>query len=297
MGALTRLAFGGACLVVVALEGIALAGLQGWRLGHGPAADSRALDATPVDEWALPAAQVQPPRPAVVALAPAVPQPPAVSAPVAPQPKEKYYAELRRRIHWVPTRLGDEVLSTPDIASRILLVKSAARRAGLEDVGLSFKDVYGLISAETSWVPRMGASKDGTPNLGIAQFEPATARLLGMRNPRDPVESVHVAAMHMKEAALWSQERIAGLRLDAAQRAERLREGVSIYYNLSSRGRSVWNGMNTRKLPRETQLHIYNARLGAQEAGLLEAGLHPAEDAGEGPMLVTASNGPGAQSR
>jgi hypothetical protein len=46
----------------------------------------------------------------------------------------------------------------------------------------------------------MGASKDGTPNLGIAQFEPATARALGMRNPNDAVEAVHVAALHMKDA-------------------------------------------------------------------------------------------------
>jgi hypothetical protein len=296
MGALARLAFGGACVAVVALEGLALAGWQGWRPTHSTVADNTVVDSTPVDEWTLPRAQAQLVRPVVVALAAAVSQPPGVSlaAPAAAQPKEKYYAELRRRIHWVPARLGEENLSTPDMPSRMLLVKSAAKQAGLEDVGLSFKDVYGLISAETSWVPRMGASKDGTPNLGIAQFEPATARLLGMRDPDDPVESVHVAALHMKQAALWSQERIAGLKLDAVERAERLREGVSIYYNLSSRGRSAWNGSNTRKLPRETQLHIYNARLGAHEADLLEAELHPA---GQGAMLVTASNGQGPVGR
>jgi hypothetical protein len=284
MGALSKLAFGGACLAVVALEGLALAGWQGWWPVHREAvaalpAQAKAK-ALPVSVAAL--------APAAIQASPA-PLPPAV----LPQPREKYYAELRRRIHWVPTRLGDEILSTPDIPSRMLLVKSAARQAGLADVGLGFKDVYGLISAETSWVPRMGASKDGTPNLGIAQFEPETARLLGMRNPDDPVESVHVAALHMKEAALWSQERIAGLKLSAAERAERLREGVSIYYNLSSRGRSVWNGRNTRKLPRETQLHIYNARLGAAEADQLEAELRPGADGSrEGRMMLTASNAP-----
>jgi hypothetical protein len=300
MGALTRLAFGGACVAVVALEGLALAGWQGWRPAPHNTADSAVAD-TPVDGWAAssPASQMQRAQPAVMASATAVSQAAGVPAPAAaPQPSEKYYAELRRRIHWVPTRLGDETLFTPDMRSRMLLVKSAARQAGLEDVGLSFKDVYGLISAETSWVPRMGASKDGTPNLGIAQFEPATARLLGVRNPDDPVESVHVAALHMKEAALWSQERIAGLKLDAVERAERLREGVSIYYNLSSRGRSAWNGKNTGKLPRETQLHIYNARLGAREAGLLEAELRPADDGQrESPMLMTASTGQVAPGR
>jgi hypothetical protein len=278
MGAVSKLAFAGACVAVVALEGLALAGWQGWRPAHSAAVSPETL-ARP---------------PAVAALAPALSQALAASLPVnvSPPPREKYYAELRGRIHWVPTRMGEETLSTPDAPSRMLLVKSAAQQAGLEDVGLGFKDVYGLISAETSWVPRTGASKDGTPNLGIAQFEPATARSLGMRNPDDPVESVHVAALHMREAALWSQERIAGLKLDAAERAERLREGVSIYYNLSSRGRSAWNGSNTRKLPRETQLHIYNARLGAREADQLEAALRPGERGLHEGMMLAASSGP-----
>lgn len=281
MGALSRLAVGAACAAVVALEGIALAGWQGgW-----PARSGAPAALVPAQAHAVPVV--------LASVAPTISEPPAASVPVTvpPQTRESYYAELRGRIHWVPTRIGEETLSTPDMPSRMLLVKSAAQRAGLNEVGLSFKDVYGLINAETSWIPRMGASKDGTPNLGIAQFEPATARLLGMRDPRDPVESVHVAALHMKEAALWSQDRIAGLKLDAAQRAERLREGVSIYYNLSSRGRSTWNGSNTRKLPRETQLHIYNARWGARQADRLDAGLQPVDDGSRaGPMMVTASN-------
>ena len=138
-------------------------------------------------------------------------------------------------------------------------------------MGLSYRDVYGIIRAETSWIPRMGASKDGTPNLGIAQFEPATAKGLGLRNPEDPVESIHVAAMHMKEAAEWSARRLAGLKLGATERATKLREGVSIFYNLSVKGRNKWNGRNTAKLPIETQLHIRNARSGAQRAAELEA--------------------------
>jgi hypothetical protein len=299
VSALSRLAFGGACAAVIALEALALAGWQGWRPAHGPQVASATVTQARVQ---LAVAPVPAPGPAPVhaAVALTIGEPPAVStqAPVLPQSGPKYYAQLRRRIHWVPIRFGDEILSTPDMPSRMLLVKSAARQAGLQDVGLGFKDVYGIISAETSWVPRTGASKDGTPNLGIAQFEPATARLLGMRNPDDPVESVHVAALHMREAALWSQERIAGLKLDAQQRAEKLREGVSIYYNLSSRGRSAWNGRNTRKLPRETQLHIYNARLGAREADLLDTELQPAQDGGrEGGMMMTASSGQGAVRR
>jgi hypothetical protein len=221
-----------------------------------------------------------------------VPQPLTAIAEILPPPQDRYYEDLRRRINWVTARMGAETLRTPDADSRMLLVKSAAQRAGLHEVGLSFKDVYGIINAETSWIPRMGASKDGTPNLGIAQFEPGTARLLGMRDPNDPVESVHVAALHMKEAALWSQERIAGLHLDAAERAARLREGVSIYYNLSSRGRAAWNGRNTRKLPRETQLHIQNARIGAMQADLLEAQLGARQGWGPATVISAAATGP-----
>jgi hypothetical protein len=182
-----------------------------------------------------------------------------------------YYERLRKRLHWVRTRVGHATMLTPDLRSRMVLAKSAAQRAHLDEVGLSFMDVYGIINAETSWVPRPGASKDGTPNLGIAQFEPATARALGVDDPDDVVEAVHAAALNMKDAAVWSASRLRGLKLTAAQRAEKLREGVSIYYNLSSRGRAVWNGRNTDRLPRETQLHILNARIGAQEAALLEA--------------------------
>jgi hypothetical protein len=55
--------------------------------------------------------------------------------------------------------------------------------------------------------------------------------------------------------------------------ASKLREGISIYYNLSTRGRNSWNGSNTAKLPRETQRHIQNARMGAQQAEFFDAQL------------------------
>jgi hypothetical protein len=211
----------------------------------------------------------------------------ATMAPVA----NDHYEQLRSRLRWVQTRIGSDELLTPDLHSRVLLAKSAADRAGLDEVGLSFMDVYGIISAETSWVPRMGASKDGTPNLGIAQFEPATARLLGLRNPNDPVEAIHAAAVLMREAAQWSADRLDGLKLGAGERAAKLREGVSIYYNLSSKGRAKWNVHNTRQLPRETQLHILNARLGAEEAALHEAQMRAATfRPRHGDAVITAGN-------
>lgn len=274
MNQLTRCGFGLACAAVVALEAVALAGWQGWlpkRTGAPQlaAAQGQAVEAVQQIVAAMPA-QITEQLAQVIAVPTPEPKPSARAV-------DRYYDELRGKVRWVPTRIGGDKLPTPDLQSRMLLVKSAAQRAGLHEVGLGFKDVYGIINAETSWVPRRGASKDGTPNLGIAQFEPATARLLGLRNPEDPVEAVHVAALHMKEAALWSRDRIAGLKLGERERAEKLREGVSIYYNLSSRGRATWNGKNTNKLPRETQLHIHNARIGAQQADLLEAQLRAAD--------------------
>src|SRR4051812_18345871 len=90
-------------------------------------------------------------------------------APVDPQ--AGYYAQLRGRLRWVNARVAGQFVLTPDHTSRMMLAKSAAERAGLSQVGLSYMDVYGIINAETSWAPRAGRSKDGTPNLGIAQFE------------------------------------------------------------------------------------------------------------------------------
>jgi hypothetical protein len=202
---------------------------------------------------------------------------------------DAYYEQLRTKMRWLPVRYAGNLLKTPDVQSRLLLAQSAAHRAGLEEVGLSYRDVYGIINAETSWIPRQGASKDGTPNLGIAQFEPATAKAVGLTDPTDPVQAVHAAAAHMRDAAVWSAKRIATLKLKPEERALKLREGVSIYYNLSSKGRSTWNGLNTAKLPVETQRHIANARLGAREAAELEAQLRELKGRMGAPGVMTAS--------
>jgi hypothetical protein len=199
-----------------------------------------------------------------------------------------YYAQLRSKLHWEQVRFAGNVLQTPDPQSRLLLVQSAAQRAGLEQVGLSYRDVYGIINAETSWIPRLGSSKDGTPNLGIAQFEPATARAVGLTDPTDPVQAVHAAALHLKDAAIWSSKRIANLNLTPEEYALKLREGVSIYYNLSSKGRSVWNGLNTAKLPIETRRHIANARVGARQAAELEQQLEQVKARVGQPGMMTA---------
>lgn len=279
MGKLSKIGLASAGVSIVMLELTALAGWQGWFRTRAPArpavvVDTESMKAPALVTAAQQAAARQGSTGQAVIPPAAAPQASQAVAPVAvPGPLQAhnpYYDNLRAQVRWVQTRFAGANMLTPDAHSRMLLAKSAAEKARLHEVGLSYRDVYGIINAETSWVPRLGASKDGTPNLGIAQFEPATARALGLRNPNDMVESIHVAALHMKEAAEWSADRIAKLKLGEDQRAQKLREGVSIYYNLSSRGRAVWNGRNTDRLPIETRRHIRNAQIGAQHAQLLD---------------------------
>ncbi len=197
------------------------------------------------------------------------------------------YNWLRGQIRWKTVKHGNTEVQTPDKASRLLLVQAAAKSVGLSEVGLGFEDVYGVINAETSWLPRTGVGKNGTLSYGLAQFEPATARALGLQDPNDPVEAVHAAALHLKQAATWSANRIEGLKLTPEERAEKLREGVSIYYNLSSKGRAKWNGENTERMPVETRRHIANSQIGAREATYLAAQLQIIQHYGTGASGAT----------
>jgi hypothetical protein len=174
--------------------------------------------------------------------------------------------ELRSRIKWVPVRWDGEKTKTLDEASRLLLAQAAAERADLDAVGLTFEDVYGVINAETSWVPRKGLGRNGVSSHGLAQFEARTARGLGLKDPNDPVQAVYAAAVNMKHGAEWAADRISHLKLTPEEYQAKIREGVSIYYNLSIRGRNKWDGLNTAQLPVATQRHIRNVRAGAEKA-------------------------------
>ncbi len=173
---------------------------------------------------------------------------------------------LRKQIRFETVKWDGEKVKTLDEASRVLLAQAAAQKADLHEVGLSYEDVYGVIEAETSWIPRSGKGKNGVTSHGLAQFEPGTAKGLGLKNPNDPVQAVMAAALNMKHGAEWAADRIDHLELTPEQYAAKLREGVSIYYNLSVKGRNKWDGLNTAKLPVETQRHIRNVRAGAVEA-------------------------------
>jgi len=175
-------------------------------------------------------------------------------------------AALRKQIKFETVKWDGEKVKTLDDESRLLLAQAAAYKAGLHKVGLSYEDVYGVIEAETSWIPRTGMGKNGVSSHGLAQFEPRTAKGLGLKDPNDPVQAVMAAAVNMKHGAEWAADRIDHLELTPEQYQQKLREGVSIYYNLSIKGRNKWNGANTQEMPLETQRHIRNVRAGAVEA-------------------------------
>lgn len=204
--------------------------------------------------------------PAVAAAKAAVAPAPRVSAPA---PKLASYDSVRKLLKFETVRWGGKPMKSLDESSRILLARAAAEKAGLREVGLSYHDLYGIIEAETSWIQRSGASKDGTPNLGLAQFEPRTAKGMGLDDPSDPVQALLAAAKYMKMGAQWASGKIDHLKLSPEQRAAKIREGVSVHYNLSIKGRNKWNGLNTAQLPIETQRHIRNAAAGAREAAEL----------------------------
>ena len=197
----------------------------------------------------------------------------AAAAPVvrlaAATPKAASADSVRSLIKFETVHWGGKPVQTLDEASRLLLARAAAEKAGLHEVGLGYQDVYGVIEAETSWIQRTGSSKDGTPNLGLAQFEPRTAKGMGLTDPSDPVQAVFAAALYMKQGAQWASGRIGHLKSNPSLYAAKLREGVSVHYNLSIKGRNKWNGLNTAQLPVETQRHIRNAVAGAQEAATL----------------------------
>lgn len=171
--------------------------------------------------------------------------------------------------------LGRRALAI-DEASRIRLSKQAAAAFALDSVGLGWEDVYAVVSAETAWIPRTGMGKNGVPSHGLGQFEPATANALNIKDPNDPVAAVHGVAALIKEAAQWSAARIRPLRMPQSQRADKLREGISVYYNLSTATRKTWNGANLDTLPAETQFHVRNVKDGRAIALVIDRKLQKA---------------------
>lgn len=197
-----------------------------------------------------------------------------VTAPASTSPLPEVWEKIepggKPPLQYVQVKWNGEEVAVLNEASRLRLVKEAAAKHELHKVGLNWKDLYGVIHAETNWVARDGMGKNGVVSLGLAQLEPATAQAIGVTDPHDPRQAIEASAYLLKEGALWARKRIQGLRLSPTLTAERVREGVSIYYNLSTRGRNEWNGQNTYDMPHETQVHIENTAAGAQIAARID---------------------------
>ena len=176
----------------------------------------------------------------------------------------------RQHLSYVQVKFGSKEVQVLDEGSRIRLVKQAAAKHELHKVGLNWKDLYGVIHAETAWVPRDGMGRNGVVSAGLAQLEPATAKALGVTDPHDPVQAIEATAELMKDGAIWARAKLSGLRMNPPLMAERLRHGVSIFYNLSTRGRNRWDGTNYFDMPLETQLHIENTAHGARIAARMD---------------------------
>jgi hypothetical protein len=170
--------------------------------------------------------------------------------------------QVRAELNYIDVVYKGKSKQTLDVPSRLLLTKWAADSAGLGDVGLGWKDVYGVIHAESSWVPQTGASKSGVPNHGLAQFEGATARSYGLENANDPLNAIAASARMIKDAAVWSGKRLENFGMNATQKAQYLREGVSVYYNTGWKTRKKWSPESSQQLPVETKTHIRNVQAG-----------------------------------
>jgi Transglycosylase SLT domain len=134
---------------------------------------------------------------------------------------------------------------------RIRLCKEVAKEARLKSSGLDWRDLYAVVHAESGWAPRDGMGFNGKISRGIAQIEDATAKSLGV-DANDPKQSLEAVASLLKSAQRWSHARGHSLK-DAS---------LSVYYNLSTKGREMWDGVTTDDLPIPTQHHIANVKQG-----------------------------------
>lgn len=196
-------------------------------------------------------------------------------------------ADVRNNLNYVNVTFKGEDRQTLDAPSRLLLSKWASDSNGLTTVGLNWKVLYGVIHAESTWVPQEGMGKNGVKSHGLAQFEGATAKGYGLTNAYDPLAAVSAAAALIRDAAQWTQTRLARLPLHNAspeQTEQALNEGVSVAYNTGWKTRHAWSPENSQKLPEATRTHIVNVKAGAMIAD------HLAADIRAGMNVRTPSN-------
>jgi hypothetical protein len=203
---------------------------------------------------------------------PAQATPEGVVTGASPGWKGSKFDQIREEFNYVNVKIGSTNYQVLDASSRISLAKTVANELKLEEKGLTWRDLYGLIHAETGWISRPGIGNNKVVSLGLAQFEPDTAKSIGLDDPEDPVQAVYGAGVLMGMAADWSSARVKrkASRLRKSEVNAAFKEGVSIYYNTSSSLRRKWNVRNTHEFPEATLHHIRNTKEGALVAHRME---------------------------
>lgn len=177
---------------------------------------------------------------------------------------------VRQHLRYVSVVFEGQRVQTLDSASRVLLTKVVAKEVGLHEVGLNWRDLFGVVHAESSWVSRSGMGRNRVESHGLAQFEPGTARGMGLDNPHDPVQALVASAKLMKMGAQWVHERLNLKSMPSDKASRALSEGVTVYYNLSWKRRHGWHPDQSHALPKPTKNHINNVVTGRLIAKQLE---------------------------
>lgn len=179
-------------------------------------------------------------------------------------------------VRMVPVRFQGKRLASVYPADRVALAKEAAQSTRLnKKLGAdAWKVVYGVISAESNWVPRNGMGANKRVSYGIAQMESPTAKALGI-DPMNAHESAVGVAKLIDEASnAYRSRKHQGLVVTdelGRQMPERtaIAAYISVHYNTSSSMRANWGG-NVGDLEKPTQVHIKNVSFGISEASAIE---------------------------
>lgn len=141
----------------------------------------------------------------------------------------------------------------------VKLSRQAAQEASrTEGIKIDPLKVGAIMMAESSLVARTGWSANGkTPSYGLAQMEPNTARLLGVKDPNDPLQSALGVAKLVAE----------GMRFARSNGKVDEHIAMSLAYNTSTSLRrslvtQYGSALRLEHLPQATQNHVKNMAYG-----------------------------------
>lgn len=179
-------------------------------------------------------------------------------------------------IRMIPVRFKGKQIHSVHPEDRIAIVKRASERESLDRMigDEAWKLVYGMIQAESNWIPRDGLGRNNRISVGVAQMELPTAESLGI-DPHNPHEAAQGVAKLVKEAVETYKTRLRKGMVISDERGRKLEHRkalavyISVHYNTSSKFRSEWDG-RISSLHQPTRVHIKNVTYGIGEAGSVD---------------------------